>query len=79
MSDLGERIIESLENFASQLKRGERIMVTTIERCGCDSGNLDIHTPPGIKPKCRICNGTGYIRYAKNWLPERETVDGDTN
>jgi len=63
--DIGEQIVESLEEFAEQLRSGERIMVTTLERCGCDP---EYPESLGQATKCHICGGKGFIRHAKTWL-----------
>lgn len=64
--DLGEKVIERLEEFAEQLQRGERIMVTTLEQCGCGEGGEPWEN-------CAGCHGTGFIRTVKNFLPGDET------
>lgn len=67
---LGEKIIAALEEFRDDLQTGERITVSTIERCGCDSGRMSKH-----QQRCHICGGKGFIVDGKSFLPvERKDV-----
>lgn len=63
-SDLGERVIASLEEFRDDLRRGERIIVKTIEQCGCDSNPLSRK-----QNQCHICGGRGFVIDGKTLLP----------
>lgn len=55
---VGEEVVAALEDFTSQLRRGERIMVTTVERCGCDK-----------EGGCQMCKG-GFVFSSKTLFPE---------
>lgn len=60
MNTIADAIVASLSEFAAKLESGERIMVTTIERCGCQTVTVSPHNN-----KCHLCNGTGWIHGAK--------------
>lgn len=71
MSDLSDEIIERLTDCRDKLRAGERIMVTTLEQCGCATGvvhdSLSRH-----QAACHLCNGTGWIRGARTLLGEKK-------
>lgn len=62
---IAEEIVASLEEFRDRLRSGERIVVQTIERCGCDSTPLSRH-----HDQCHICGGRGFVIDATTLLPE---------
>lgn len=65
---LAEKVVESLREFRDDLRRGERIVVRTIEQCGCESERLSKH-----QTRCHICNGRGFVVDAFTFLPEDES------
>lgn len=56
-----DEVIEGLQDFTDRLKRGERIVTTTVERCPCnDTG--EVRTDIQISASnCRLCAGKGWI------------------
>jgi hypothetical protein len=66
MPDLMEQIVDRIEDVTLDLKRGMRILVQTMEPCGCDSNKRST----GKKNACRLCNGRGFILDAKTFLPD---------
>ncbi len=63
--NLEERVTDALQELGEELEHGERIMVSTIEKCGCDPADPDTI---GLGTKCHICNGSGYVVSAKTWI-----------
>lgn len=58
------KVLAALDEFVGKLERGERIMVTTVTKCGCDKGPFSEH-----RACCHLCGGTGYIEDARTLLP----------
>jgi hypothetical protein len=56
MKTLGEQVIDSLIEFTETLKKGDKIVASTIECCPCNETRVKVGTP-----KCHLCNGRGWI------------------
>lgn len=57
---LADEIVSGLEEFVEALRSGERIMVSTVERCVCNANG----EKKGSK-QCHLCAGRGWILGAK--------------
>ena len=73
MKDWSEELIDCLEEFRNKLAVGERIMATTVTRCGCYcpqriADDLMIYG----NPACRLCNGRGFVFDAKTLFAASE-------
>ncbi len=67
--NVGEQIIESLNDFVGKLKRGERIIVKTVMRCVCNE-----HRAKTGNPKCEQCGGRGWLIDAKTLFGEETEI-----
>ena len=48
--NLIDKVREKLSGFEEQLQRGDRLVVTTTEKCPCI-----------FDDKCKLCGGKGYV------------------
>lgn len=52
-----EEILAELEYYRKRLKKGERILISITEKCGCEGG-------------CKLCRDSGWITEAKTFVGE---------
>jgi DnaJ-class molecular chaperone len=63
VNDIGEKIIERLQEFRDKLESGEPIEGTRLVQCDYCAGE---RVSPFTGTQCQCCCGTGYVRRRVN-------------
>ena len=64
---VSDKVLASLSEFKDQLASGERIVVMTVSRCGCNPEGRRVRVKRPRKHSvhqaaCHLCRGSGWCR-----------------